>query len=103
MPPVPPLNSNQQGPKKPFNWGRFSKTLSFWVLNWVACFHLACWREGPSRVTLLYACVVHFCLRIDLLERLWQFLRSGHFHSQHDSIHLYTYAAPRQRLDTISL
>ena len=32
MPPVPPLNSNQQGPKKPFNWGRFSKTLSFWVL-----------------------------------------------------------------------
>src|SRR5512133_1369567 len=32
MPPMPPLNSNQQGPKKPFNWGRFSKTLSFWVL-----------------------------------------------------------------------
>ncbi|HET7458216.1 MAG TPA: ATP-dependent zinc metalloprotease FtsH [Gemmatimonadaceae bacterium] len=29
---MPPLNSNQQGPKKPFNWGRFSKTLSFWVL-----------------------------------------------------------------------
>jgi cell division protease FtsH len=30
--PLSPLNQNNQGPKKPFNWGRFSKTLSFWVL-----------------------------------------------------------------------
>src|SRR4051812_46942846 len=30
--PLSPLNQNNPGPKKPFNWGRFSKTLSFWVL-----------------------------------------------------------------------
>ncbi|HKG90352.1 MAG TPA: ATP-dependent zinc metalloprotease FtsH [Gemmatimonadaceae bacterium] len=30
MPPIPP--SSPQGPKRPFNWGRFSKTASFWIL-----------------------------------------------------------------------
>src|SRR5215207_4213630 len=30
--PLPPLNQTPSGPKKPFNWGRFSKTLSFWAL-----------------------------------------------------------------------
>ena len=33
MPPVPPTNTpNNGGGKRPFNWSRFSKTLSFWIL-----------------------------------------------------------------------
>src|SRR5690349_18602362 len=29
---MPPLNQTPRDPKKPTNWGRFSKTLSFWLL-----------------------------------------------------------------------
>src|SRR5688500_14831134 len=29
---IPPLNQNNRDPKKPTNWGRVSKTLSFWIL-----------------------------------------------------------------------
>jgi cell division protease FtsH len=32
MPPIPPSNAPGGGGKRPFNWGRFSKTLSFWIL-----------------------------------------------------------------------
>src|SRR3954470_21250340 len=32
MPPVPPTNTPNGGGKRPFNWSRFSKTLSFWIL-----------------------------------------------------------------------
>src|SRR5690349_11811886 len=29
---IPPLNQTPRDPKKPTNWGRVSKTLSFWLL-----------------------------------------------------------------------
>jgi len=49
--PLPPLNQPPSGPKKPFNWGRFSKTLSFWaliILIPVAFFRLAQGRDQQA-------------------------------------------------------
>src|SRR5215213_4485765 len=49
MPPIPP--SSPQGPKRPFNWGRFSKTASFWILIVlipVAFFQLSSGRSEQS-------------------------------------------------------
>ena len=49
--PLPPLNQTPSGPKKPFNWGRFSKTLSFWaliILIPVAFFRLAQGRDQQA-------------------------------------------------------
>jgi cell division protease FtsH len=49
MPPIPP--SSPQGPKRPFNWSRFSKTASFWILIVlipVAFFQLSSGRNDPS-------------------------------------------------------
>jgi len=57
--PLPPLNQTPSGPKKPFNWGRFSKTLSFWaliILIPVAFFRLAQGRneQAPTISYSLY-------------------------------------------------
>src|SRR5215211_2287583 len=49
MPPIPP--SSPQGPKRPFNWSRFSKTASFWILIVlipVAFFQLSSGREAQA-------------------------------------------------------
>src|SRR4051794_25068823 len=49
--PLPPLNQPPTGAKKPFNWGRFSKTLSFWaliILIPVAFFRLAQGRDQQA-------------------------------------------------------
>src|SRR5215210_9461284 len=51
--PLPPLNQPPSGPKKPFNWGRFSKTLSFWaliILIPVAFIRLASGRDDAAPV-----------------------------------------------------